>query len=355
MNRIDRLLTRRILLRMLSVVAIFFTIIMLAESLDTGKFNDLAASQGQAAALLQVIASAGRWSIKTLPVTVLIGGIVALIALQSHRELLVIKAGGLSIWQILRGPTVALFVASALVATVVDAQVTILNRSILPAPQAAHSTAGGDQIWLEQTDGDSRFIVQAARALPDRVSLAQVTVFLGPNYPIRRIVAETAHLANKEWTFRNATLFRANRGAETAEAVTLGTDSDAAELQLKLSSTEDFTFFELAAALASGVSDPATRAAATTRYIKLISMPLLLVGTLLIAFAFGAGYRRTSSYGSAIVYGILLGFVVFVTNEMADRAGSAGVLEPTLAAWGPAIVAIVMGLTLLLYKEDGRA
>jgi lipopolysaccharide export system permease protein len=51
----------------------------------------------------------------------------------------------------------------------------------------------------------------------------------------------------------------------------------------------------------------------------------------------------------------LTGFVVFVITEMADRAGSAGALDPTIAACGPALVAIVIGLTVLLYREDGWA
>jgi lipopolysaccharide export system permease protein len=47
--------------------------------------------------------------------------------------------------------------------------------------------------------------------------------------------------------------------------------------------------------------------------------------------------------------------VVFVLTEMADRAGSSGALDPTFAACGPAFVAILIGLTVLLYKEDGWA
>jgi lipopolysaccharide export system permease protein len=46
--------------------------------------------------------------------------------------------------------------------------------------------------------------------------------------------------------------------------------------------------------------------------------------------------------------------VVYVVTELATRSGFAGVLDPTFAAAGPAFVAIVIGLTVLLYKEDGR-
>jgi lipopolysaccharide export system permease protein len=44
-----------------------------------------------------------------------------------------------------------------------------------------------------------------------------------------------------------------------------------------------------------------------------------------------------------------------VVTELASRSGSSGVLDPAFASAGPAIVAVVIGLTVLLYKEDGRA
>ncbi len=104
----------------------------------------------------------------------------------------------------------------------------------------------------------------------------------------------------------------------------------------------------------AGVNDSAIRNAAAMRLVKLLALPLVLTGSLFIAFAFTAGYRRASNYGPAVLYGIVLGFVVFVITEMADRAGSTGVLDPTFAAVGPAFVAIVIGVTVLLHKEDGR-
>jgi lipopolysaccharide export system permease protein len=55
-----------------------------------------------------------------------------------------------------------------------------------------------------------------------------------------------------------------------------------------------------------------------------------------------------------VLYGIVLGFVVYVVTEMAGRAGDAGVIQPVVAVFGPALVAIVAGATVLLNREDGR-
>ncbi len=122
----------------------------------------------------------------------------------------------------------------------------------------------------------------------------------------------------------------------------MSTRSTAAEISLKLASVEDMTFFDIVELLGKGVADPLVKSAATMRLYKLLSLPLVLSGSLFIAFAFTAGYRRGTSLGPAVLYGIVLGFVVFVITEMADRAGSTGVLDPTFAAVGPALVAIVI-------------
>jgi lipopolysaccharide export system permease protein len=41
-------------------------------------------------------------------------------------------------------------------------------------------------------------------------------------------------------------------------------------------------------------------------------------------------------------------------TEMAAIAGSAGILQPAFAAFAPAFVAMVVGVTVLLFREDGQ-
>src|SRR5690606_818036 len=182
----------------------------------------------------------------------------------------------------------------------------------------------------------------------------QVTLFHLGTSDVPRVEASEARLENGRWIFTDAIARTPDGPARRIADYSVPTRSSASEISLKLASTEDMTFFELGTLLQRGVADPSIRSAATMRLIKLMALPLILTGSLFIAFAFTAGYRRSSNFGPAVLYGIVLGFVVFVITEMADRAGSTGVLDPTFAAVGPAMVAIVIGVTVLLHKEDGR-
>ncbi|WP_375451654.1 LptF/LptG family permease [uncultured Devosia sp.] len=355
MTRIDWLVLKRVGSRIAVTVLVIYGIIALVESLDTYRFNFIARNSGVVLAILSVAASAVRWTIKTLPVTVLMGAILGFIDLKTKHELTIIKVSGLSIWRVVRAPTIALIIASFAVALGVETLSTQVVRQLIPTPpgEAALLTPPGE-IWLEQRSGTQHYIMMATDMQPGGTVLGNVTIFQIGESREPRIEASEARLEPGRWVLPTAIARSPEGPARRLDNYALPTTSTAADLNLRLSSTEDLTFFELASLLQTGVTDSEIRAAATTRLFKLLALPLVLTGSLFIAFAFTAGYRRSDKYGRAVLYGIVLGFVVFVITEMADRSGSAGVLDPTFAAIGPAFVAIVIGVTVLLYKEDGR-
>lgn len=356
MTRVDWVVLNRLGSRIGVTVFVFYGLIALVESLDTWRFNFVADNHGLPMALVMVAMSAVRWTIKTLPVTVLMGAVLGFMELKARHELTVIQSSGISIWRLVRAPTIALILAGFAIALAAETVSTQINRQLSPTPpgQVSQLVPAGE-IWLEQQSGDTHYVIMANGMLNGGRLLADVTLFhLTPGME-ERIEAPEAMLEDGQWVMPQATTRSADQPARTLLNYRLPTNTTPAELSLKLSSTEDMTFFELAQLLQAGVADPTIRTAATMRLIKLLALPLVLTGSLFIAFAFTAGYRRSSNYGPAVLYGIVLGFVVFVITEMADRAGSTGVLDPTFAAVGPAFVAIVIGVTVLLHKEDGRA
>jgi lipopolysaccharide export system permease protein len=356
MTRIDWIVLKRLGSRIAVTVLVFYGLIALVESLDTWRFTFVTQEHGLPMALVMVAMSAVRWTIKTLPVTVLMGAILGFLDLKARHELTVIQASGISIWRTVRAPVIALAVISLVIGLGLETLSTQVNRVLSPTPpgQATMLTPAGE-VWLEQRSGDTRYVLMATGMQSGGTVLGQVTLFHIGDSSEARIEASEAMLENGEWVFPAAIVRNPDEQAHTVFDYRVPTDSSAAELGLKLASTEDLTFFELAKLLRQGVADTSIRTAATMRLIKLLALPLVLTGSLFIAFAFTAGYRRGSNYGPAVLYGIVLGFVVFVITEMADRAGSTGVLDPTFAAVGPAFVAIVIGVTVLLHKEDGRA
>ncbi|MEO6015532.1 MAG: LptF/LptG family permease [Devosia sp.] len=351
MTRIDWIVLRRIATRIGLVVTVFFGLMCLVESLDSWRFQTLSGIGGPILALTAITAGAGRSVIGTLPVTVLIGTIIGVLDLQTRREMTIIKASGVSIWTTIRTPVLAAALLGVVVAFAADALAIQINRS-LPTNGLRGSSK---TVWLEQRGADGPYMMTAERSRADGSVLDNVSVFLTEPPDRLRLEAHTATLDTGEWVLSNVVRYRADLPPETLPEVRLATVTTAGDMRVRLTSVRDLTFSELLSTVSQNVADPALRAAAITSLLRLIALPGLLVGSVLIGFAFTSGYRRTNKYGGVVLYGIVLGFVVYVVTELANRSGFAGVLDPAFAALGPAFVAIVIGLTALLYREDGRA
>lgn len=351
MKRIDWIVLRRIGARVLITVTVFFGLMCLVESLDTWRFQTLTKIGGPLLALTAIMTGAARSVVGTLPVTVLIGTIIGVLDLQSRRELTIIKSAGASIWRIMRAPLAGALLLGLLVAFAGDALAIQISRSL---PVAANRSTSG-ALWLEQRGSEGAYILFAEHTRNKGAALDDVTIFFTDESGRARIEAESARLTSGAWVLAGAIRYRADAPPEALSGYRLPTVTTIGDMQVRLTSARDLTFAELVNVVAQNVADPTLRATAMTSLLRLLALPGLLVGSVLIGFAFTSGYRRTNKYGGAVLYGIVLGFVVYVVTELANRSGFAGVLDPAFAAAGPAFVAIVIGLTVLLYKEDGRA
>lgn len=352
MTLIDWIVLRRLGSRIVMTVFVMFGIIALAESLNVWRFENLKSIGGPLLGLLGIVTSATRWSLGVLPVTLLVGSIIGLLDLQARREMTVIKASGLSIWAVLRAPVVAVVICSVLAALIIDTGVVLINRAMsITLPQSGSSGT----LWLEQQGGEQSYVLMAAHPHPGGTTLEDVTIFMTGGDTAQRIHAKIVELQPGSWLIPEGIRFQPDSPPQRIENFELPTRSTRGDMSVKLASTDDLTIFEALASANRGLADPQLRNGVEMRLSKLLALPLVLIGSLLIAFAFTAGYRRTNKYGVAVLYGVVLGFVVYVIQEMAAMAGGAGVLEPAFAATGPAFVAIVIGVTVLLHKEDGRA
>ena len=355
MSVIDRHITLRLAASVGLTLAILAGIAALFETLNTRRLMALTDTGGPLLALAAIATSSAQWLLEVLPQGVLIGLIVGLVGLQQSREMLVMKGTGLSIWRLMRGPLMALFALGFVVGLGADALVVSLNRTLSPGNTLSAGDSRPGSIWIEET-GASPYVLSAAFAHASGDRLDDVKVFLpgGPDTPRRRIEAASASLVDGAWQFDTALQLQAHKPIETLTNYRLPTTRSAADMRARLASVQDRTWYELLAELRDGLSDPAQLAETVTRLVELLALPASLIGSATIAFAFTAGYRRDNKYATTVLYGVVLGFVVYVVSELAVRAGAAGVIDPLVAVLGPPALAAVIGVTVLLHREDGR-
>ena len=352
MPRVDYLVLTRLAGRIGLTVLVVFGIIFLVEGLDSWRTGHLLRIGGPLLGMAGSAISAASWSLEVLPITVLIGAVVGLLELRMRLELPIISASGISIWRVLRAPLLAVMVFGVFLAFVGDGALVVLARAMSANLPAANS---GDELWLKQRGGDlGNYVLVSRHPHPGGAVLEEVTFFVPglPDGP--RIEAPRAELRDGAWQIPAGTQYSARQRARALVDYSIPTTSTPGDMGARLASPHDMTFLELLQLGSRRVTEPALKTGIVMRVSTLIALPLTLAASLLIAFAFTTGYRRTNKYGTTVLYGIVLGFVFYVVTDLARRAGYAGVLQPTIAAFGPALVAMVVGTTVLLFKEDGR-
>ena len=299
----------------------------------------------------------------SLPFAVLYGSIAAFVVANRRLEVVVARTAGVSAWQFLLPACIVGLLAGVLATTVYNPVAAMLRsysnelsaRVFGDGSKPVQSTDGGGPVWLRQKVGDSESIIGAVQSYDGGLGLVGVTayVFDTDNHFRERIDSPTAHYAPGAWHLENATVTAVNVDPKTVPDYALATDLSPNEVKqtfLQLDSVSFWTLRDLsAAARRAGLSSDRY----DLQYNVLLSKPILLLAMVLIAANVSLRFSRSRDLGRVIISGVGVGFMLYVVTKIAWDLGSGGLVSPTLAAWLPAVVATLAGVTVLLHLEDG--
>jgi lipopolysaccharide export system permease protein len=296
-----------------------------------------------------------------LPFATLFGSIAAFVVANRRLEVVVARAAGISAWQFLLPATVVGLLFGIVATTVYNPlAVTLkdmadrLNASIRSESYTAFYASTG-KLHLRQAGGDRESIIEAAESFDNGLGLTGVTamVFDRTGKFIERVDSGTAHFQTGEWILDDATVTAPGKTPVKVDVYRLATMLGADDVKEAFESTDTVSFWGLPRLI-----DAAEKAGLSTdryrlRYNSLLAQPILLLAMVLIAAIVSLRFSRSKDLGQMILSGIGIGFVLYVITKIARDLGGAGIVPAPLAAWIPAIVATLVGITVLLHLEDG--
>ncbi|MFD2236067.1 LPS export ABC transporter permease LptG [Aureimonas populi] len=348
----------RFLLAFLSALVAVAALVYLVDVIEIsrrGRFESVGFSTLALISALRVPA----FMEQAFPFVVLFAAIFTLISLNRRLELVVARAAGVSIWQIL-----APFLAGSFLIGVAAA--TLYN------PLAAMAQAGSARIetliageatvqdqerpsWLRQR-GDGVDSIIGAKAVADiGRSLGDVTAFVfDDNGNVReRIDAPLATLGDGHWLLENPTVRRVGYPPESRPSMELPTTLLPQYIEQRIGDPATLSIWELGpkieAARALGLNPDAF----AMRLHTLLATPALFMAMTLVAATVAVRFSRLGQSASTIVGGITAGFVLYVVTFLAQALGSNAVVPAVAAAWFPVVAAGLFGTTILLHQEDG--
>jgi lipopolysaccharide export system permease protein len=296
-----------------------------------------------------------------LAFAVLVGGIGALLSLNRKSELIVMRAGGMSVWQFLRPGLVVTAMLGVFAVTVYNplaaAARSQSERLVAEAfgREASLMASAGEESWLRQdgTDGQS---VMSARAVADQ-GLSQTGVVVYQFDPqgrfVERIDAAKASLSDGYWELQKAFVSRPGREPEAFDTYTVSTYLTRERVGEALGSEIAVSLWQLPSLIE--VAERAGLSAARYRmqYALLVARPMLLMAMVILAATVSLRSFRSGGIQTMVITGMVGGIGFFLLTEVSRQVGIAGLVSPTTAVWVPIGLALLVSLTVLLHQEDG--
>lgn len=352
---------RQFLRNFIVVLLLCFTLIFLVDFVEVIRRTSDKPNYGTWDAFVVAAFRAPTFLEQTFPFAALFSAIATLVSLNRRSELTVTRAAGISVWQFLMPIGLAAGVIGVLLIMLLNPVATALKADA--DTRLVHLLTVGDnvtgalqsQAWLRQGGSNGDSILNAQASLNDGKLLYGVTIieFDMDGLFTRRIDAQSAALENGQWHLKDGKIIAEETAPVPFESERIATNLSETYLRERLSTPDTVSLWRLPALIhfAEEAGLPADRY--RQKLHSLSSLPVLLISMVLVAATVSLKISRMGGLTKLILGGVSAGFVLYVISKIAGDLGASGLVPPVIAAWTPAIVAMLMSMTILLYTEDG--
>jgi lipopolysaccharide export system permease protein len=338
---------RGVALALAVIVSVYVSIDFVSQLHDLGS-----GSYGFPHLVAYVLLRLPRKIFDTLPAAALIGSLLSLGNLAVHRELVVMRASGISSWQLLGTVGLAGLALAVLMAMLGESLAPSLtayaNEMRTQALQMDSGGTSGTATWLR--DGDR--ILSVRRQSGDFGYGGGVLLFeLGPARTLTEVArADSADIdAQSRWVLTNyaATSFLPN-GVDTHSA-RVATQTYTLNPNLLISVVREDSL-DTPALLRyirylkdNSLDSKRYEMALWTRLANIASVVLMTV--LALPFVFGG--LRSAAAGARLLVGLAIGLGYYMLGEVLSSGGEVYNLEPAIVAWAPSAVLLAATLIML--------
>lgn len=292
---------------------------------------------------------------------VMTGSIGALLSLNRKSELVVMRAGGMSVWQFLAPGLFVVLILGAAAVTLYNPMAAwaraeserLIARHF--GQEASLLSAAGSDSWLRQDGANGQSIITAGASANQGQTLTAVIAiqFDRAGRFVERIDAERATLGEGVWNLTNALVSRPGREAARHASYTVNTYLTREKVRDALGSEISVSFWQLPELIELAEKTGLSAARYKMQYALLLSRPMLLVAMVILAATVSLRSFRSGGIQTMVLTGVIGGVGFFLLTEVSRQVGLAGLVSPATAVWMPICLALLISCTVLLHQEDG--
>ena len=351
-------LMRLFVTRILAVLVMLVLVLTMLDLLSESGTILQVSGNGQAQLLAYASLRAPQLAKTFLPYSVLLATLITLVTLNQNSEVVSMKAAGLSAHQIL-APLVLAAVVVAGFSFAFNERVVTRATATLKAWQSVNygPMPKDSAIKSNVYTSDGTNILSAATVLGtgNAMHMQNVTWYKrSPDGMIQQqIRAPGARYAAPGWLLTNATSFEVQSAATTEiPSIVVGTDITPQQVDLARIDPDSESFWHLTQSISRYEAAGRRTSELKAVWWHKLSGPLSSVLMPLLGSVAAFGLARSGQVFMRALIGMALGFGFFVIDTAALAMGDFGGYPPFLAAWGPFLLFLMIGETVLIRTEE---
>ncbi len=364
---INRYIFREMTSPFLINLVLFTFVFLMAETL---RIADLIVNYGISvfSVLLVLIYSIPTFLVYVLPMSIMMGVLLAFLRLSNDNELLALKAGGVGIYDFLP-PALAFCLAGSLLTGFVSIYASPWGRLSFKSLLLDAAMSNIEIALKERTFNDGFKNVMLYVSEIDRRNNTLVDVFLEDRQEpdmVSTVVAPKGKFFfdPKAVAFRltlyNGVINQVDQGKRRVHSLGFDTYDFRLELARVLSAArnaekgrKEMSFGELREVLSEGTPERDNGRAFLMEYHRRFSIPFACFVLGLVAVPLGIQSRVAKrSYG--MVLGLFFFLIYYVLLTAGWILGEEGICAPVIAVWGPDLIVGAVGVYLLIMSAKER-
>lgn len=364
LGRLERYVVGRTLGGVAAALAVIGSLILLVNFVDLTRQVGVRADVGVSQLFGLTILRTPALVLVLLPFVFLFGGIAAYVGLNRRSELVAMRAAGISAWRFILPSAFTAFLVGLATVLLLNPAASAMNARYeqdRAALMENYLTDAPKEVWLRQGDERNQIVIHAKSrdTSAGMVHLRGVSLFVYqknaagiPEFK-RRLEAREAVLMPGFWRLTDVREATAGESSVRSDSLSIRSTLDAESAMERFASPEAIAFWRLPTAIRLTEQAGFSANGYRLRFQQLLATPLLFAAMSILAAAFSLRLARLGGLAGLAGAGVALGFVFFFFNEFAGALAGAGIIPLAAAAWAPPVVALLSGLTLLCYTEDG--
>lgn len=345
---------------LMRTLAFLFALVLILQTLDLlGETGNILAQPGNGNAEIwrYVGLRVPQLIARFLPFAVLLGTLITLATLNQNSEVVSMKAAGLSAHQVLAPLVIASLAIAAVSFTFNERVVARSNAALDQWQKLDYGPAPPDRgvklnIWTRE--GDDLIRAGLVRPRGDATLLSNVTIYRREQGVLQSVItAPTARRADGRWLLQDASLFDVSSStSRKLGPLAFGRQLSPEQFTLADVDPDGLSITQLGEAITQLKAAGRPYRALEANWWHKIAGPLSSALMPLLGAVAAFGIARSGKLFVRAVIGMALGFAYFVADNFGLAMGNLGAYPPLLAAWGPFVLFLLIGETVLIRTEE---